>query len=64
MKESGSRASTGEIYFIDEAVETPPRPSNRGVGAMLFLITFAILAFGIEILWLGFLTWLLIRGLF
>jgi hypothetical protein len=64
MNESGSSAKMVAIDYVDEAVETAPRPSNRGLGAMLLIFTFAVVAFGVELLWLGFLSWILIRAIF
>jgi hypothetical protein len=69
MNESGSGANIGVIDYGDEGVETDrrpstPRPSNRGPGAVLLIITFAVVAFGVELLWLGFLSWILIRAIF
>jgi hypothetical protein len=69
MNESGSSANIGAIDYADEAVETArrpstPRPSNRGLGATLLIIIFAVVAFGVQLLWLGFLSWILIRAIF
>ena len=64
MNEPVGTASMAAIEYANEAVETAHRPSNRGAGAMLFIITFAILAVGVEVLWLSFLIWLFIWTIF
>jgi hypothetical protein len=56
--------SMAAIKYLHDAVETASRPSNRGAGAMLFIFTFAIIAVGAEVLWLGFLTWVFIWAIF
>jgi hypothetical protein len=69
MNEAGSSSNVGAIDYVDEVVETARRssthrPSNRGMGATLLIFTFAVVAFGVELLWLGFLSWILIRAIF
>jgi hypothetical protein len=64
MNEPVGRAGMAAIEYVLEAAETAHRPSNRGAGAVLFIITFAILAVGVEVLWLGFLIWLFIWAIF
>ena len=64
MNEPVAGASMAAIEYVHDAAETAHRPSNRGAGAMLFIITFAILAVGVEVLWLGFLMWLVVWAIF
>jgi hypothetical protein len=61
LKKMNDPGSTGGVVAAFEYVDqAEPRPSNRGVGAMLFIVIFGLLAAGIEPLWIGFLTWLLV----
>ena len=49
---------------MSEAAETGVRTPRGGLGAALFLIAFAILAAGVQGLWIAFLIWFVIRAIF
>jgi hypothetical protein len=62
--EPAVRANFDTVDFAREATNSPSRPGRRRAATTVFLIAFAVVAGGVQALWMVFLIWLPIRAIF